>query len=682
MRPHRLFEESFFAGLDEVTLAGALAAILVAGGLLVPFHGEAFEWAQYLVLGAFVPVTVLCVARGWLPIALRRSLGVLGIGAALLYIGCARRWVALPLGMVQVLLTAVLVRAPVRAVDLVVAVAAWSAGVTMQRSTAAPSPLAGYLSRPQIVPLALTVVGFTWVVTSMALARNREKRPPAAWHRLVTAAAVGVLGLESLRADYLFDAVSLYHWGAFIAPAEVVRQGGWLLWDVPAMYGPLATLAIAAVPTTSVWDGFFLLNALACLVSGMLVFTLLREWMDPVLALVLTLCTVLWLPGARFWNMGGPVLVTPSGGPFRFVWCQLLLVVAAARPRHPAAWVGACLLWLVGCLWSSESGLYCSLTWLPAYTLLVWGTEGRARWRWLTLPPLLAAGALVLVAAYYLARLGHFPDWYAYAEASLGVRGGVVALPIEPWGPVAVLLLMLMAVATAIAIVVARAERPEEQAPCWAALGLLWAAGSYFVGRSHAVVVTALLPTLFLIALVVLRELRAGEGGVARVVPGAIAGAALLLALHDPSGWVPRHPLATRWALRVDPQRPTMDADLTALMRQAGITPAIPVVFYSRNVMPAWPSDGNPRGPSVTWLPVQPLTELLHVSEERRPLYVARFVARARTGGWLIENTLIPPAFLAGGGPWFFAALAHTHRQARQLQVGFWRATLYEPVGE
>src|SRR5262249_21237705 len=153
---------------------------------------------------------------------------------------------------------------------------------------------------------------------------------------VVTIVAFGVFGLESLRVDYLFDFWSFYHWGVFTGPADTVRQGGWLLWDVPATYGFLSTLAIAGVPTASVWDGFFLLNSAACFAAMAVLFLFLRARLDPLAAAVVSLAAVVWLPGH---TAGGGVLATPNAGAFRFVWCQLLLGLAVIGTRRPALWV-------------------------------------------------------------------------------------------------------------------------------------------------------------------------------------------------------------------------------------------------------------------------------------------------------------------------------------------------------
>jgi hypothetical protein len=664
-------DDSTLVGL---AVAGIIAVVLVAAHLWLPLTGEAAEWGFWGLLGVAVPAAVAWLARARVPAVLACTLAIVGAGAVGWYVFRVGHWIALPLCVAQVLLAAGLRRESVHPLDMLIAAGAWAAVGTLGRTIwdIPAVKLADYLVRTAPGWIAVTALAFAWVTASLALhdrpARSRSHR----WWRMVAAVALAAIVIESLHVDYLFDDVSLHHWGVFTGPAEAVRNGGWLLWDTPATYGFLSTLAMVATPTESVWDGFLLLNALACAVSAGILFWLLRDHFDPLLALVLSMAAVLWLPGGRSGFFSGGVLFTPNAGPFRFVWCHALLAVAAFRPQRPLALVLGTLVWLTGVLWSSESAVYCSVTWLPAYALLTWRQPIRARIRWLGVPPLLALAAVAMITGYYWLHLGHGPDWYMFVEASVAVQGGVVALPIGPRGAVAVLVLVGWLVATA-AVGTLRSHNLPEIAPLCAAFGLLWATSSYFVGRSHDINVVNLLPGCCLAAAVALRE-RPGDAPV-RVAVGTLFAAVLLLALHEPSGWYPRRPLAQRWALRVDAQRPVLRTDQLELMRRAGIEQGMPVVFYGQNVLEAWPREQGRRVPDVPWLPVMPFTELVPVTESRRALYIARFVDRTREGGWLIEDTSTP--YFGGGGPWFFAALARHFVPGPQVEVGHWRATPY-----
>src|SRR4029077_15875274 len=59
--------------------------------------------------------------------------------------------------------------------------------------------------------------------------------------RLLTLAGILVLAWVGLRYEQMDDTY-LHNGGMFTGPSELLRQGGWLLWDVPSQYGFLSIL--------------------------------------------------------------------------------------------------------------------------------------------------------------------------------------------------------------------------------------------------------------------------------------------------------------------------------------------------------------------------------------------------------------------------------------------------------
>jgi hypothetical protein len=74
--------------------------------------------------------------------------------------------------------------------------------------------------------------------------------------------------------DLLPDAY--VHWTFFVGPAEDVRQGGSLLWDVPSWYGFLDILLLASLPTDSCWQSMYLMNSSSLFISAVVVYSVLR----------------------------------------------------------------------------------------------------------------------------------------------------------------------------------------------------------------------------------------------------------------------------------------------------------------------------------------------------------------------------------------------------------------------
>ena len=107
------------------------------------------------------------------------------------------------------------------------------------------------------------------VLTSFALRPVRNGVSTASARRLWVSRGydtIAILLFGALAANPLpLTAIGAFaHWGCFVGPAELVRSGGWLLWDCYAQYGFLSTLAIAFFPVTSTWQALYLLNAGCC----------------------------------------------------------------------------------------------------------------------------------------------------------------------------------------------------------------------------------------------------------------------------------------------------------------------------------------------------------------------------------------------------------------------------------
>src|SRR5262249_5630817 len=150
--------------------------------------------------------------------------------------------------------------------------------------------------------------------------------------------AVGLLAMASLRLDGLGSAgpahpfclrgcTALFHWSPIVAPAEMVRRGGWLLWGVPSQYGFLNTVAVAWMPFRSVWQAFYVVHAALTFASGCAVFALFRllrkSPANLALSLAMALASVFMVPG---WAIPGEPLgpwVTPAVGGYRFIWCHV-----------------------------------------------------------------------------------------------------------------------------------------------------------------------------------------------------------------------------------------------------------------------------------------------------------------------------------------------------------------------
>jgi len=546
-----------------------------------------------------------------------------------------------------------------------------------------------------------------WVIAVFAVSAvivfSALWRPDAIANRALgwagTAAALAVLAVVSVRTNDLFDIHSMYTWEPFIGPAELVRQGGWLLWDVPAQYGYLNEYAIAWMPTASPWEGLFILNSVMCFLLAAAVFMLLRSLGRGLINLVMSGAVALV---ACFFRPGlGPTIIGPGGYPstggFRFLWCVALLLVLLSllRVRSPRArrviLVLGNLVWVVGVLWSAESAIWSTIVWLPGYFLMVvaerW-KEPDIRTRvlriagWTAIPVLFLAATIAIGFFIYQVGLGHTPDLQAFYDFGLAFQGGVVAYPIDPGGPGWVLFLVYMV--TLVTLVWRVRKQPAVASVVLVgAAALIYATSSYFVGRSHPNNVWNLAPEICIALAITLvlagRDIRGDPMPVLlRLVTAPLLVILLFGALGD-------HAAVVDWVTRPQRDITHIDAGLVRtdpnlqLLLAAHVQPGDRVAYIAEDTDPvlsphlyadAVQPDGAP-----LWLPLVPFTAINILPANRRAAYLERFIARHPEGGWLIERTST-----LGEGEWVRTILREHFTPGQTYANADYQLTLWSPV--
>jgi hypothetical protein len=554
-------------------------------------------------------------------------------------------------------------------------------------------------------PLGL---GHLWALATLAgsalIVFGALWRPDAIANRLVhwagTGVAVVLLAAASIRTNGLFTPSTMSHWAFYVGPAELVRQGGWLLWDVPAQYGFLSELTIAWIPTPSPWEGLFILNSLMSFLLALTVFLLLRSLGRGILNLLMSFSVALV---AGFFRPGLLPQITgpnsyPSIGGFRFLWCValLLILLTLLRPRPPRArraiLLAGNLVWIIGVLWSAESAIYSTFVWLPGYFLMVVAdsrSQADIRRRILgigvlsAVPALFLATALATVFVVYQVGLGQGPDLKNFYEFGLTYQGGFGAYPIDPGGPGWVLFLTY--VATLVTLVWnARKQPAVASVVLVATAALIYSTSSYFVGRSNPVNVWNLAPEVC-IALAVTLAL-AGRHERDDPVPALlrlVAGPLLIILLFGALGnrfalvdWVTR-PQSD--ITHIDNALQATDPTLQALL-DAHVHPGDSVAYLAEDLDPVlsphlYTDVMQPNGAPL-WLPLVPFAEINLLRPARRVTYMERFIARHPQGGWLIERTGSHPH-----GNWVIQVIkAHftpgpTYSNSK-FQLTFWRPTV------
>jgi hypothetical protein len=704
---------------------------------LFALEGKSYDYAQYVIVGTLFPLLLFGVPWFWrrrclADASLRTTRRVIAAGAlvwlALFIVSSVRKYgvslMVLPplLSVAQTLL----MWRPWRrdnekpewlAAAAVVAMATW----TIAFSSGLESFVQPFVFQAGFIAAFVLACSATWQAIPASRRMNPSLGAPT------TVIALVFIAFMSLRTEDLFEVAAAHgqgamqHWGAWVGSAELVRQGGWLLWDVPSMYGFLSILPLALLPTRTPWQSLYLLQALSFFLVATGVFLILRTlrpgWLNWCLALATAVTVPMFSPTFTASAPVGSTFVFPNAGAYRYIWCFVLVMVlmwafmTSERSRcSRRLMISGCLIWVAGVLWSSESAVFCSGVWLPAYTAMAFRQSRRYvhSWRmtvyWLAVAPALLAASIAVVSADYVVALGHPPDWSSYVDYVFGLGTQVLVVVNDPTGPALVLLLAFCLLATATWYAGIRRGKLTASFTLFAGLlGGIWATGAYGYTRESY----ALHPIAY-VAIAIMLVAIAGHqrNGNWEVVVRAATVPLLTLLLVSPLAAIVASPLAVEDAaaslrttaangFAVEPLIPDADPSLQELMSKAGIGADDPVSFQGSwlgNLMEPWRPAANPAVERITttrdWLPGHPYVSLRYLPEGRGPTYMRRFIDRTQRGGWLIQHKTGGTAkprdqheFVYGREPWFFPVLAETHVPTRILENDEWQLVWFEYVG-
>ncbi len=674
-----LSNQSFF-GLKALTfqpqhsifwVAGILCAIVATSLYCMPISGEPREWAIYLLLGTLLPVLVLSatLAQNILSMRWPQSASVTIVGqytlAALFIAGATATlsnrasWPLLALASLQLIAERIAqtesgTMAPLGKVDIVrilpqalLILFAWLACSTLMWW----QPLQDWLSSSAAV--AVLVAAFSIAVGASGLSNEsrilRREGPD-----LVDLLALLVFGLGSSITRFDFHDVSF-----ITGSIALVKSGGWLLWNVPSQYGFLNILISALIPLDDPWACLHIVSSVTLFFSASISYFLLRSiaigTLPRIAATIVVMAAVLMLPG---WAPGlTGANFAPMISAFRFFWVYVLILVIAClvRPslvpklssRTATRYlpVLGTLSWLAGSLWSIESAIYCSATWLPAIVLFKIlqhqgagdspGAIARATIQSLSIQLAALTVVVVSISIGYWVMLDSLPDWYAYVEFALTYGGGFGSLPIQPTGSVWWLLLGLCSLWSAIPPLY-RADRAALPLAVAAAIAV-WATHSYFVGRSHENNVTNLTPILLLGLIASLHALRHRCPDCARwnssiLVPFmtmilvATFGNFPHLMEYKSSLMDSHSPSSASFRL------PQIRPEIRDFLRENGIKEGDALAYVGNTLLP------EPMGATISyWLPIAPSTQISLLDPVRQRLYYRRFLERQTDCGWLLQ---------------------------------------------
>lgn len=459
-----------------------------------------------------------------------------------------------------------------------------------------------------------------------------------------------------------------YHQMYWVGPATFVRDGHYLLWDVPSQYGFLSELVLAFFPANSVWQSLYELTAIVLTVQALLLFVLLVVRRSGLLNVLVSLlvCSAIFFSSEASRYPFGPRLY-PQGG-LRFIWVIALMfiaykVYAAANQRSASLWrIGGWLCWGIATLWAFESLAWCTFIWggFIATEYAVWVLRDRPSWTAALVRAIGAFAPFVLIAvlafggvdAFYRIRLGHGPDWTGYLEFSaLYAADSRYHVVTETFGPGWLIVLLLGALA--VPAVYALRWRSYSALPILAANWLaVWACASYYVGEpydNHVGAITTVLGFSYAIVSLVMADLGIATLSFTRLAFVPLFAILITTSYGEPSRIADvRAPFMPGYQFNAVDRMPAVSGELAEIVRRAGIRPGDRVVFPNS---PAWvkfdgglisPFMKRPDGKKIEligWIPESPAgptNTMNSLPIERRLIYIERFLQTSPQGGWYI----------------------------------------------
>jgi hypothetical protein len=486
---------------------------------------------------------------------------------------------------------------------------------------------------------------------------------------LVTVAALGCFCAYALRTDhFLVDWVPI-HRSYFADIAQSVRDGHWLLWDVPSLYGFLSILSLAIVPAPNAWQALYELTAFFLVVQATIVFAILRwgraGWSNAIFAIAFPLAITGDSLTRYIWNGR----LYPQGG-LRFFWTIDLLLVAFLsyvwrehRSRVTALRYAGHALWFFAVLWSFENAVWDSIVWFAflAVDAFVSAPEPTPRaglmrflrhsWPIVALPVL----GFAIIESVYLVALGHSPDWRGYLEfTALFTSGSIRPIFHVQWLGAGWSIVIVLGALGTLGIGIVRLRRFEALPLVSAAWLAVWVTASYYAVEPldlYVALLMAVMAPAIAIGIFLSRDILKEDESAwfARLSFAPLAIVAIAFAVGEPSRLAQmKLPFTPGWQFNVTNSFPTISGELAGLMTAAKIAPTDRVLFPTG---PFWteldqglilPFTHLADGSTVeyhSWLPTSPAgpEELINgLSPARRNLYVARYLMQARSAGWFI----------------------------------------------
>ena len=447
----------------------------------------------------------------------------------------------------------------------------------------------------------------------------------------------------SFRHDSLFIPGSEYHWEYFHGVIQGIRNGGWLLWDTPSQYGFLNVLLASVIPVSSAWQALYIMQSFLLLfVSCTSYWLIVRNFKNDILKNVLIFFLVFFSLFYADPHFIGPYPF-PSSSVFRFfcVYLMIFLVFIVPKFDKRQAFILSSA-WVLSCLWSAESALYgTSILFFLIASIFFSNSSFRHSLKlagqYLMISLVLFCTTLALIVAFYLIKINTIPDFGSFFEHAIGYAGGHGYVPFPLFGPSNLLLFIFLGLI--IALFNQWRLKIQNLAPIASLAGALWAISSYYIGRPVPQNITAMMPMITIILLLSITYIKSINLSSLIIKIISVPFFFLILSPIFSMAWYQSLTHLKFFSTEISEKLPNAKSELVDMMDASGFDLNTFAIYYGDDAAPPIFKDKFSHLNDKNWLPV-PL-QLLEppISEEKRGIYLARYICgHQNKGGFIIVN--------------------------------------------
>ena len=480
--------------------------------------------------------------------------------------------------------------------------------------------------------------------------------------------------LLCIKTDRMLNEDIQGHIDFLLGPVVAVRQGAWLLWDQPSGYGFLWVLIVAFLPVKHTVIALTIFLGLLNFSLSVLLYKIFCEYrqqsiLNRLFAFLLVITSFLirsfpnqdleigilngnFTDAYSTWYWLSPIDI-PQVSALRTVWCCVLLIITSqyffSNEEHfKRISIWGCFFWSVGCLWSAESFIFSTATWIPAYSYILFA---RKKYKWMFLPLLMISIPVIFFSVYYYMKLGHIPEWgnlfeFVYTSGPDSELSPVISRIGAMW----IVLFLLISVVSIAANLILYNVESSAIGLSFACFGAIWSVTSYYVGYSANSKLHVLIHVYILVIVIILRMIEIKKNkfiksyGVYLISKSSLV---VFIVFTLVCGLdVDRVGLSRFFDSQIKRSYDYFDARshrapspqlLVDLLTQAQVNPTDHIMLAnSYGNLPGWYyANSEYITDYQVWLPMTP-----SLSNDRRSTYLERFINRSCVGGWLISPNI------------------------------------------